>query len=173
MQTEKGLVLFEGKTFVQRILEAVGLISTTIFLITKNREYTRFGHPLIADILMDKGPLGGVYTALFHSTADFNMVLSCDIPIISTGILENLVLEARNNEAEICFLADSHNDCPLIAIYSKKVLPAMQLALHNNELSLQSFIKKQNYKRIVVKKEHENFLQNINTKKELESLTQY
>ena len=91
MQSEKGLVLFQNKPFIEHIIQAILPITSNIKLITNNKEYDYLPYQKIPDIITDKGPLGGIYTALTNSETEFNLILSCDIPLISTELLSELI----------------------------------------------------------------------------------
>ena len=67
MHQEKGLVLFKEKPFMAHVIAAVTPITNDIYLVTKNLDYEVFGYPLVSDIYENKGPVGGIYTALNHS----------------------------------------------------------------------------------------------------------
>src|SRR5690606_17235614 len=102
MQTEKGLVCLDNKPFIQHIIDAVKPITNTIILVTNNPDYKKFGCKTIEDVYEDKGPVGGIYTALLHSHSVNNLILSCDVPFITTEILKTLLEE---HEREVTFLS--------------------------------------------------------------------
>ncbi|TDN86361.1 molybdenum cofactor guanylyltransferase [Salegentibacter sp. 24] len=170
MRTEKGLVYFRGNTFMSCILNAVKPISENICLVTSNRDYEKFGLELVKDIFPEKGPLGGIYTALHHSSAEKNLILSCDIPLISTEIIERLLKITAQKYAEISYLADSENEFPLIGVYEKKLTKALEFSLQYNELRVQQFVKSRYSRKIIVDAEEANLLKNINTQQQLASL---
>jgi molybdopterin-guanine dinucleotide biosynthesis protein A len=91
MQSEKGLVLFQNKPFIEHIIKAILPITDKIKLVTANKEYDYLPYDKIPDTVTDKGPLGGIYTALTDSETEFNLILSCDIPLISTELLSELI----------------------------------------------------------------------------------
>ena len=122
MQEEKGLVLYKGKPFIRWIIEAIMPITSTIILVTSNGDYSLVGLPMIEDIHADKGPVGGIYTALNHSKTERNLVLSCDVPKINTALLSKLIEESSINDSPVTFLSDGKNDYPLIGVYKKKAL---------------------------------------------------
>lgn len=171
MQEEKGLVLFKGKTFIEYILEAVVLVSTNIFLVTKNDTYKQFGYPLLADVYENKGPVGGIYSALNHSKNTFNLILSCDIPNINTAVLQTYLLDNNNGNA-ITYLKDYEREYPLIGVYSKTLTPSFKEAILADRLKLLSLVKSLDYKTIQIKSKDKNAVKNINTKQELIALSQ-
>ncbi len=170
MKTEKGLVDFCGKSFIQYILEGVSLLSENIFLVTSNTDYKKFGYELVKDIYPGKGPLGGIYTALKHTSTEKNLILSCDIPLINQEIIEKLITKSAQKYAEISYLADAENNFPLIGIYEKHLMRALEFNLQHNELRVQQFIRSRYARKINVAAEEAKFLKNINTQAELASL---
>jgi molybdopterin-guanine dinucleotide biosynthesis protein A len=169
MQSEKGLVLFKNKPFIEHIIKAILPITANIKLITSNREYDYLTYQKIPDIISDKGPLGGIYTALINSETEFNLILSCDIPLISTELLSELVSK-HNQEAEITVFASESRMHPLIGIYAKKVLPVIKNAIDNDDLKMMNLIANVPHQIIKIE-ESENFpLTNINSADELNDL---
>ena len=169
MQSEKGLVLFQGKPFVEHIIQAILPITEQVKLITATKEYDYLPYQKIPDIILDKGPLGGIYTALTNSETEFNLILSCDIPLISTELLSGLISK-HNNEAEITVFASESRLHPLIGIYSKKVLPVIKSAIDNDELKMMDLLVKIPHQILNID-ESENFhLTNINSVDELNDL---
>ena len=169
MQSEKGLVLFQGKPFIEHIIKAVLPVTDQIKLITAANEYDYLPYQKIPDSIADKGPLGGIYTALSHSETEFNLILSCDIPLISTGLLSELISK-HNEEALITVFASDSRLHPLIGIYSTKVLPVIKSAIDNDDLKMMNLIANIPHQIISID-ESENFhLTNINSADELNDL---
>ncbi len=171
MRTEKGLVEFQGKTFLQWILDAVFPLSKNVTLVTKNEEYSRFGLPMISDLVEDKGPVGGIYTALSDSKSQFNLILSCDIPMISTEVLSELVLQSIRSDKSISYLSNGSHDYPLIGCYQKSLLSDFQKAVDENHLKLCPLVESLSPQKLLVTSSNQSALKNINSKAELHSLT--
>lgn len=168
MQTEKGMVHYKNKPFVQWVIEALKPISGNIFLVTDNLEYSSFGYPLVSDVYKDKGPVSGIFSALRHSETDSNLILSCDIPNISTSVIQNYLIKNISERNDVTILSDNKNSYPLIAIYSKNVTPKFLEAINSDKLKLVSLLKELKCLNIKVKSEDFESLRNINTKEELE-----
>jgi molybdopterin-guanine dinucleotide biosynthesis protein A len=169
MQSEKGLVLFQKKPFIEHIIQAILPITDKIMLITATKEYDYLPYKKIPDIISDKGPLGGIYTALSYTETEFNLILSCDIPLISTELLTELISK-HNDEAEVTIFASESKLHPLIGIYSKKIKDVVKSAIDNDDLKVMNLIANIPHQIITID-ESENFhLTNINSVDELNDL---
>ncbi|MBN3581469.1 molybdenum cofactor guanylyltransferase [Algoriphagus aestuarii] len=171
MNTEKGLVEFHGKTFLQWILNAVTPLTRNITLVTKNPAYARFGLPMIPDLVEDQGPVGGIFTALADSSFRYNLILSCDIPKITTEVLTSLVQSARDSDKDVSILSDGNHDYPLIGCYQKSLLPAFQHAIEHRHLKLCPLVNSLRNQKLIITQKDQAALRNINTQAELLSLT--
>lgn len=170
MGTEKGMVHYNNKPFIQWVIDAVQPIVKNIFLVTDNEEYSKFGYPLVSDIHKNKGPVGGIYSALVRSESDSNLILSCDVPNISTSVLQNYLIDNLTGDEDVTFLSDDKNVYPLIAIYNKRVLPKFLKAINSDNLKLKIILRELESKNIKVDKACSRFLININSKEELKKL---
>ncbi len=169
MQSEKGLVLFEGKPFIEHIIEAALPISNEIQLVTNTSDYDYLSYKKINDIELEKGPVGGIYSALVHSESEINLILSCDIPLISTELLSELITK-HSSDFEVSVFSDANKIHPLIGIYSKKIIPIVKKAIEENDLKMMRLLAKVNHQIIeVVGKQSEQF-RNVNSVAELNEL---
>lgn len=171
MQEEKGLVLFQGKTFLRWILDAVAPVTKESILVTKNSAYQSYGLEMIWDVFEDKGPVGGIHTALLHSSQSQILVLSCDIPKITTEVLVYLLEKSREFPEKITFLSDGINDYPLIGIYPKTALETFSKSVEAGHLKLCPLVYSLPHQRVVLDPARKISLQNINSKVQLLSLT--
>lgn len=170
MQTEKGMVLYKGKPFIQWIIDAIMPVTSDIILVTSNSDYSHLGLPLIEDIFKNKGPVGGIYTALTHSKTERNLILSCDIPKINADLLRELIDQSKQKDASITFLSDGKNDFPLIGVYKKEALKTLAEAISADKLKLCPLVNMISHQKIIINSEQKSFVQNINSKAELLSL---
>lgn len=170
MCSEKGLVLFQGKPFIEHIIDAVLPITNEIVLVTNGSEYDYLPYNKINDIAIDKGPLGGIYTALCQTETNFNLILSCDIPLISTELLNELI-DKHDEEAAITTLSSQSRMHPLIGIYSKKIAPLIKKSIDEDELKLMKFVVKVPHQIINFDDSLEIQFTNINSPDELNELT--
>lgn len=169
MQSEKGLVLYQDKPFIEHIIDAVLPISSNIQLITNTNEYDYLNYRKIKDIIIDKGSLGGIYSALANSDSEINLILSCDIPLISTEILLELIAK-HNTNFDVTVFEDKESLHPLIGIYSKQIVAILKQSIDENDLKMMRFLSKVKTQRILVDYVKSQFFKNINSLAELNKL---
>ncbi len=129
MGTDKGIIDLNGKRIVQHVLDALAPVVDKILIIANNNHYNNFGYPVYRDIIKDSGPLGGIYTGLVNSNTEKNIVLSCDIPFITTQMINYIV--AQSGEYEITIPMHDGKQEPLCGTYSKKCASRFKKLLEN------------------------------------------
>jgi molybdopterin-guanine dinucleotide biosynthesis protein A len=169
MGSDKGLLKLDGITFISRIIMAVRPLVNDLLLISSNMEYDDFGIKRQPDLIKDSGPMGGLFTGLFYSESPWNLVLSCDVPMINSAVIEYL-LNASNSEADVNQLEVKRETLPLVALYKKQCMHLCLEELKNGERRLRSLVSKLNTNTVKLAPKLEPFVRNINTPAELEAL---
>jgi molybdopterin-guanine dinucleotide biosynthesis protein A len=152
MGSDKGLVNFHGKKMIEHVLNSLRL-SYPISIISDNQEYRQFGHNVYSDIYKNCGPLGGIHSALYNSNSEWNIVLSCDLPLVTSDFLLFLL---KNTEAKLCdAIVPVHKNKvePLCALYHKSSLSKIENLILKKELKMQSALEKLNTIYVEVPKE--------------------
>lgn len=169
MGTDKGFLSFNGKSFMQHSIDALKPFVEDIMIISNNTDYDVFGFKRIEDAIENAGPLAGVYSGLKHSKTNYNLVLSCDIPLISSTILQKLI-DAMDDDSEIIQIESQGKTMPLIALYKKKCEPLFLELLNDGERRLQYAVNQCQVKNVVLNDEETYFTQNINTPEQLNAI---
>ncbi|MGZ0017304.1 molybdenum cofactor guanylyltransferase [Yeosuana sp. AK3] len=170
MGTDKGFLKLNGKTFIEYSIEAIKPLVSQIMIVSNNPDYDVFKLKRVDDIIKDSGPLAGIYSGLQHSKTDYNLVLSCDIPLIKTRILEHLI-EAQDGFHDVVQIVSHGKSMPLIALYKKTCETTFYQLLQHDERRLQLAINQCKVKNMVLNSEFEIFTENINTPEALEQIT--
>ena len=172
MGEDKGLVLLNGKPMIQYVIEALKEVVSNIIIISNNASYNKFCVPVYSDLIKDKGPVGGIYTGLYHSTTELNFCISCDVPMISSDFI--LWLLKRSGNASITLPMYKDKIHQMIGVYSKQVLSNFKESTEKEHLKLSQVNKDMACEIIDIEKEYANFdeliFSNINTKNELISI---
>ena len=172
MGVDKGLVLLNGKPMIQYVIEALKEVVSNIIIISNNASYNKFGVPVYSDIIKNKGPVGGIYTGLYHSTTELNFCISCDVPMISSDFIFWLLNKSGNASVTLPMCKDKVHQ--MIGVYSKQVLSYFKESAEKEHLKLSQVNKDMACEIIDIEKEYANFddliFSNINTKNELISI---
>ena len=134
MKEEKGLVYFNRKMLIEHVIGSLEKITNQIIIVTQNEAYRQFGYLCYADVLKDKGALGGIYSGLYYSTTKKNLIVGCDMPFLS----EKLLIELMNNAGDEDVLLTEHQDKaePLCSIYDKNCIEHIRSQLEQDHLKI-------------------------------------
>lgn len=169
MGNEKGLIIYKNKPFVEHIIEAMSPLVDNIIIISNNKAYESFGFKCYEDLIKNTGPLAGIYTGLRYSKTNNNLIVSCDIPLIKTVVLQKLI-DQKNDASEVIQLQSQGKNMPLIALYKKSCEVIFMEELHQNQKKVQKALKKCNVKTVIIDGSLEQVTANINTPEDLELL---
>lgn len=169
MGTDKGFLLLNNKPFVQYSIDALTPLVSNIIIVSDNSDYDVFGFKRINDITKNAGPVAGICSGLEASSTDYNLILSCDIPLITSKILEKLINNI-DDIYQIIQVESNGKSMPLIAMYKKEVTDTFNTFLKNNERRLRVAIKSCKSKNIILEKAYELSTMNVNTQTELKAL---
>ncbi|TWO32729.1 molybdenum cofactor guanylyltransferase [Seonamhaeicola sediminis] len=169
MGSDKGFIKLNNKRFVEYSIKALKPLVKDILIVSDNTDYNFFGYKRIEDDIKDAGPVSGIYSGLSASETDYNLILSCDIPLIKTSILEKLI-DNIDECSEIIQIESNGKTMPLIALYKKQCAPTFLKSLKNNERHLRRVISTLKTKNVVLTVEEQNTTMNVNTQEELKSI---
>lgn len=170
MGTDKGFLEVKGRSFVAHIIAAlVPVVGENIIIVSSDVRYDAFGYARIQDIVSNKGPLGGLYSALKHTTTKRNLILTVDIPLISSELLQWLV-EAHSDAYQMTQVQVKDKPSPLVAVYDRSVRIILPEFLAANQLKVRRFVEELSHQTVVVPEKWSAQLQNINTPEEFNTL---
>ena len=169
MGSDKGLLTINDKTFVEHVIVAMKPLVDKIIIVSNNKDYDQFGYRRVEDSIKDSGPLAGLYSGLKHSETEFNLVLSCDIPMIKTEILKKLV-DADLENHEVVQIESNTKTMPLIAMYKKQCMHKCLELLQQGERRLRVAVNELKTKTIIIDAEFDQFVKNVNTKEDLKTI---
>ncbi|MCD2257737.1 molybdenum cofactor guanylyltransferase [Psychroserpens luteolus] len=169
MGYEKGLVMYKNKPFIAHVIHAAETLVNEVIIVSNNKNYDQFNLKRVNDMMLNTGPLAGLYSGLYHSTTQDNLVLSCDIPLITKELLEQLISKVSVKD-DIVQVSVKGRTNPLLAVYKKHCMMSCLKTIESGERRLQTFVNQQNTKTITLKSSLEKYTQNINTRDQLNLL---
>jgi molybdopterin-guanine dinucleotide biosynthesis protein A len=123
---------------------------------------------VVPDAVENCGPLGGLWTALRHTQADWNLLVACDMPDITEVFLQQLLDAAKTSDADCVVPEIDGKIHPLCAVYHRRVAAAAESAILHKLFKMQDFIASLRTFRWPVPDPRP--LRNVNTQLEYESL---
>lgn len=140
MGRDKALLPLGASSLLQRVMDVAAPLSDQRLLVTNSpTSHAAFAWPQKADIAPDKGPLGGLFTALTHAKTDHLLLLACDLPYLNTPFLRFLYQQIDDEHQ--AFVPDSREGLqPLCAIYSRSILASVGQAIDLNLLGMRRLL---------------------------------
>ena len=169
MGSDKGLLTIYGKMFVEHVVDAMKPLVDNIIIVSNNKMYDQFGYERIEDEIINSGPMAGLYSGLKHSESEYNLVLSCDIPLIKTKVLKKLT-DTDYRNYDVVQIQSQHKTMPLIAVYKKQCMDKCLELLEQDEKRLRAAVSQLKSKTILIESELDNFVRNVNTKEDLKEI---
>jgi molybdenum cofactor guanylyltransferase len=123
---EKYFFTYEGRTFIERLIETLEQVADEIILVAKDPEQCkRFRHlngvRCITDLRPGIGPIGGLHAGTQAAHGDMIFVSACDMPCIDAGVVRYLFEAMGDGDAAIPSWNYEMIE-PLHAVYRRSVL---------------------------------------------------
>lgn len=165
MGGEKKLFLsLDGKSFLERIREAMKDFSVIYLSVETKEPYEGVGLPLIEDEYFAIGPMGGIYSGLRNCQEEALFVVACDMPLLNQQTVEK-ICRAYEQEKRTVVVKAQNRLHPLLGIYTKETLPAFQKLIQEKDYRMMNLLKRIDYAEIMLEEEA-NALMNINSRED-------
>jgi molybdenum cofactor guanylyltransferase len=141
MGRDKALLPYAGTTLVEHVAKTVRDAAGSVTLIGDPSKLGALGMPVIPDQVPSCGPVSGIYTALRVTQTDWNLVLACDMPSVTSAILRELLRRAETS-ATHCVAASGSEGLaePLCALYHRRCLPALEQAIRDKRFKMRHLV---------------------------------
>ena len=123
---EKYFFTYEGKTFIERLIESLTQVVDEIILVARDPEQCkRFnaikGVRCITDIRTGTGPIGGLHAGTLAARGEVIFVSACDMPCVDPRVIDHLFSRIDNYDAAIPRWSPEMLE-PLHAVYRRSAL---------------------------------------------------
>ncbi len=130
---DKALVEVGGKPMLARMVELLRGAAMEAKVVAAGGKYEAFGVEIVEDRWPGEGPLGGIITALEDAAgsaarAEWNLILSCDMPFLTRAWLAFLCERAAKSKAQVVLPYSTHGPEPLCACYRTESAGALRAA---------------------------------------------
>ena len=136
MGRDKASVAFGDETMLDRITRIVGTVADELIVVGRRDQEVSTVH----DRVEDEGPLEGIATGLAASKTDLNIVVACDMPLISPAVLHALIDAIGDHEACVGVIEDQVRPFP--GIYRAELKDAAASLLASGERRVTALLAK-------------------------------
>ena len=173
MRRDKALIELGGICLIEHVLHALKPLFSEMFINANSPDiYSRFGVPVIQDILPDSGPLGGIHAALTAARSEYIFCVACDMPLLQPSLIRLMQQRVVGYDALVPHTADGFH--PLHAIYAARCTGEIEKLLQERVFKVSAlfariqtkFLEETEIRRI--DPELRSFL-NLNTREELQA----
>lgn len=119
-----------GRTFLQHALDTLRPLCDELLISASKANATAYGHEgvrVVVDEVADCGPLGGLASLLSETMTPWLLLLTCDMPFVTTASLQSMLEEIREDGCHQCpSVSVAHP--PRHIIYIKRLSEARRLS---------------------------------------------
>lgn len=133
MGSDKASIVLAGKSLLEHVLEQLEPLFSDI-MISVREQRSDIAYPQIIDADEDRGPMVGINAALKAVKTDWVFVIACDMPFISTGLIQHLAGLRSHHNAVVPHVFDRPQ--PLLGFYNKTCLPMMEARMKQGQRSM-------------------------------------
>ena len=135
MGQDKAIMPFLGVALIHRILDRLGGLAAEVIVIApESKEYLSLGIRIAPDLLPGRGPLGGLYTALFAASQQVVATVACDMPFVNAELLAHQRDILFSDKMDVVVPSSERGLEPLHTIYRRETcLPVVREALDAGE----------------------------------------
>jgi molybdopterin-guanine dinucleotide biosynthesis protein A len=177
MGKDKAFIKIEdGISLIQKNIRQLKQIFKEVVIVTNSPEkYGLYKKDtlIVTDIIKDKGPLGGIHSALSHISGKSAFFIACDMPFLHNGIIEKVISYFNNIECDALVPKIGPYIEPLHAVYKTYLKDKLESFLkENNNYSIRNFFRRVNVKYLDLQDSPQNrrVFKNINSPGDLEEI---
>ena len=165
MGKDKYALLYNDLPLYKPSLTTLERYCTQIFVST-NINFPEFEkYTIVEDLVKEIGPLGGIYSCLKNSKSKYNLVLACDMPLV-TGDLMSKLIDNLKDEYDAVVPQFKGRPEPLYAIYKSSILFNIEDCISKEKYALNYLLSTLKVCYVQVEADCDEFT-NINTPQEL------
>lgn len=129
MGQDKSMLPVGGQPMIEHIIGQIRPYFDQILISADDKsKYSFLGVEVISDEISDRGPLGGIASALKASASELNFVVACDVPEVDMALVRAMVRLGGDFDAVVPRSGPSRYE-PLFAVYKKGVVAGIAAAL--------------------------------------------
>jgi molybdopterin-guanine dinucleotide biosynthesis protein A len=138
----KGFIGINGRSIMESDIALFhGLVCRSFISTNEPEVYFYLGASLVGDVISQRGPMSGIFSALVSPGVSEVFVVACDMPFINVSLVKYIIdrWEDKWDAAVPLFNGESQ---PLLGIYSRKIAARMEDSIRSGRRSLRGFLER-------------------------------
>lgn len=163
---DKACVEIAGRSMLARAVEAVRPLACEILVVGRAQlEPSTRGIRCLPDERPGLGPMGGLLTALDAASHERVLCLACDMPLVTTRILQRLAQVTE--DADAVALRSGDRVEPLCAIYHRRIRPVVRERVAQGLLAMHELLEAVRTTYVELDPTDQQLVFNVNTPEDL------
>src|SRR5436305_14228643 len=97
MGTDKAFLDFKSQSLLERALHTLRVLTPEVMIVGQRTKFEKFA-PVVEDVFLQRGPLGGIHAALTASATDLNLMLAETLPCSQIRFCKSLVNRSHSRD---------------------------------------------------------------------------
>ncbi|MBE9214891.1 molybdenum cofactor guanylyltransferase [Plectonema cf. radiosum LEGE 06105] len=175
MGTDKALVNYQGKPMLLSVYQVAAECTQQVYILTPWIEHYQNILPLNCNYLVEtqpgKGPVNGLSEGFEQISADWILLLACDLPLLDVEIIQSWIKKLSTIPTSTLALVPQRSDIwePMCGFYRKEVKTELDSFLKSGKHSFQEFLSGIEVEALTVDKKVDLMLFNCNYPEDLEN----
>ncbi|MGB7378908.1 MAG: molybdenum cofactor guanylyltransferase [Rivularia sp. (in: cyanobacteria)] len=146
MGRDKALVPYQGKPMLQRVYQVAAACTEKVYVLTPWIKRYQNILPSNCQYLIEtqpgKGPVNGLYEGLEQISADWILLLACDLPLLDVEIIQSWINKLSQIPTSTLALVPQRSQIwePMCAFYRKEVKMELDTFLKLGKRSFQELL---------------------------------
>jgi len=171
MGTDKALLMFQNEPLLKHMIKLIEPFCQSVKISGQNIDYKYFNIEMVPDMFSGFGPIAGIYSSLYNSSSDWNLLVSVDVPFVNDELFRYLIL----NIGEFDCIIPEHTGGiePLVGLYHKQALPVLKEMISCCDYKLMNLLRKLNTRFLdcnSLTKKYPRLFMNINRPEDYQSI---
>lgn len=142
MKSDKALLLIQGEPLLGRMTRLLKPFCQTVAISGNNPDHEDFNLEMVRDLYPGCGPISGIFSSLKHSSTQWNLLVSVDVPFINEDFLQTMVSGIGNFD---CIIPEHEGKVePLMGLYNKQIIPILEEMIGQGDYKLMNLLSKLN-----------------------------
>ena len=176
MGEDKALLLINGKPFLQQVYEIATALTSHVYILTpwpdRYQEKLTGNYKFLLESNRGSGPLVALSEGLAQISAEWILLLACDLPLLKTDILQDWIARLNQVPNSILAVVPYQNSRwePCCGFYRKQALPELQNFIDKGGRSFQNWLREIDAIPLSLGEREAKMLWNCNTPVEFKEL---